>query len=109
MGSTAKGEGMTTLYDLLSFRTLVTPAVLLWVYYLGALGMPLAAWLLARRVQRVWHGSSEENPEAGASAGRYRWRLRLLFFLFFLMGELAWRIFIEFFVAYFQIRDALVG
>jgi hypothetical protein len=100
---------MTTFYDLLSFRTLVTPAVLIWVYYLGALGMPLAVWMLVRRMQPVRKKPSADAPEPERPDGSMRWRLRLLFLLFFLMGELAWRIFIEFFVAYFQIRDALAG
>jgi len=109
MRSTAKGEGMTTLYDLLSFRTLVTPAVLIWVYYLGALGMPLVAWILARKVQHVRKVSSEHAAEPEWIGKKDLWRVRLLFLVFFLMGELAWRIFIEFFVAFFQIRNALVG
>jgi hypothetical protein len=99
-----------TLYDVLTFRTMVTPSVLLIVYYAGALGMPLFAYSLFRRVYGRYrrNGGTAEKKRAAEffSAG---WRVRLLFLLFFLMAELAWRIFIEFFVAYFQIREALLG
>ena len=98
------------LYDFLSFRAMITPGVLLGVYYIGALGMPLLVYLLFRRVYgryRRNEGTVEKKRTAEFfSAG---WRVRLLFLLFFLMAELAWRIFIEFFVAYFQIRAALLG
>ncbi len=40
---------MHTLADLLTFRTFVTPSVLLSVYYLGAVGMPLFFLYLLRR------------------------------------------------------------
>jgi len=96
------------LYDFLAFRTMVTPSILLIVYYFGAAGMPLAVYMLFRRLRRSVTGENggEEN---GAETMRWSWRLRALFLLFFLAGELAWRIFIEFFVAYFQIRAALAG
>ena len=90
---------MHTLTDFLAFRTFVTPSVLLGVYYLGAVGMPLLFLYLLRRESfrqiRQWLKSA--------------WQWRLAAVLFFLAGELAWRIFIEFFVAYFQIRAALTG
>ncbi len=90
---------MHTLADFLTFRTFVTPSVLLGVYYLGALGMP-ALFLYLLRLE-----SLRKIREQLKSA----WQWRLIIFLFFLAGELAWRIFIEFFVAYFQIRAALTG
>ncbi len=98
-----------TLYDFLSFRTMITPFVLLTVYYLGALLMPFFAyglfrWFVAKYRDRFMR--KEDSPETGF---RWNWKLRMAVLFFFLMGELAWRIFIEFFVAYFQIRDALMG
>ncbi|WP_292655061.1 DUF4282 domain-containing protein [Nitratifractor sp.] len=90
---------MHTLADFLTFRTFVTPSVLLGIYYLGALGMPVLFLYLLRLE------SFRKIREQLKSA----WQWRLIILLFFLAGELAWRIFIEFFVAYFQIRAALIG
>jgi len=70
----------------------------------------LAAYGLFRTLLRRYRQGRESGKEERASTPyRWNWKLRVLFLLFFLMGELAWRIFIEFFVAYFQIRDALLG
>ena len=93
-----------SLYDFLSFRMLITPSVLIVVYYLGAVAMPLAAYGVFRTLLRRIRQEGEEGRSPS-----WNWKLRLLFLLFFLMAELAWRIFIEFFVAYFQMRDALMG
>ena len=90
---------MHTLADLLTFRTFVTPSVLLGVYYLGAVGMPLFFLYLLRR--EAFRRIRERLRSA------WQWRLGIL--VMFLAGELSWRIFIEFFVAYFQIRAALTG
>ena len=98
-----------TLYDFLSFRTMITPFVLLTVYYLGALLMPLFGYGFFRYLVRKYRERFTSGEGEGGPAFRWSWKLRLLFLLTFLMGELAWRIFIEFFVAYFQIRDALLG
>ena len=90
---------MHTLADFLTFRTFVTPSVLLGVYYLGAVGMPLFFLYLLRG--EAFRRIRERLRSA------WQWRLGIL--VMFLAGELAWRIFIEFFVAYFQIRAALTG
>jgi len=95
-----------SLYDFLTFRTMITPALLLGVYYFGAFVMPLAVYGGVRFYLRRYGGAVKPQEN---SPSRWSWKLRLLFLLFFFMGEVAWRIFIEFFVAYFQIRDALIG
>jgi len=107
------------MWDLLRFHTFVTPWVLLGVYYMGALLMPLGIYYLMKRLRRRIEGgrseasgelSSEQNPSNEVGAGNsWSWKLRIAAVAVWLMGELAWRIFIEFFVAYFQMHKALVG
>jgi len=106
------------MWDLLRFHTFVTPWVLLGVYYMGALLMPLGIYYLMKRLgTRIEGGSTQEphRPSAGETEQGDRprvsrgWKLRLVAVAAWLMGELAWRIFIEFFVAYFQMREALAG
>jgi threonine/homoserine/homoserine lactone efflux protein len=88
---------------------MVTPWVLPTVYYLGALLMPFLGYGLFRRaISAFREGEGERSGDENRPFLR-SWKLRLLMLLAFVMGELAWRIFIEFFVAYFQIRDALIG
>ena len=100
-----------TLEGFLTFRQMVTPSVLLAVYYFGALVMPLAVWWLMAKIRDTLLSGDSRETERSESNRRSdrRWKIRLVFLIFFMMGELAWRIFIEFFVAYFQMRDALVG
>jgi len=109
------------MWDLLRFHTFVTPWVLMGVYYMGALLMPLGIYYLFSRFRKRLEGGSapstkeraggEASPDSASSSGRnfWSWKLRMAAVLAWFMGELAWRIFIEFFVAYFQMREALVG
>ncbi len=85
--------------DFLTFKSFVTPSILIICYYIGALGMPLFALYISRRP--FWNSIKEYLPSKS-----WQWRLTIL--VIFLLSELAWRIFIEFFLAYFQIRQALI-
>lgn len=102
-----------TLLDFLSFRTLISEPVLLVFYYLGALGMPLAAWLgvlyLIRRYEAA-RGAYEAGKQIFTAALPKRHRLLtiVLVIVAFLFMELLWRMMFEFLIAYMQIRDALV-
>lgn len=102
---------MTALNDFLAFRTLISPAVLIAVYYFGALVVPLVGWLLLRRVRR--------RVLAGDGAGWLRTmsdlfasdRSRLLVWLtvaiLFGLAELVWRMMFEVMIAYFRMHDLL--
>jgi len=106
------------LWDLLSFRTFVSPTVLIAMYWFGALVMPVALWLLARHFAkrfaarfpdaagRVQEGVRELH---GSVPLRYRRRFWALLAVAILMAELAWRMTIEVMLAYFQMRDALLA
>ncbi|MGD9888322.1 MAG: DUF4282 domain-containing protein [Halothiobacillaceae bacterium] len=104
---------MQTLLDFLSFKTFISPSVLLFCYYLGALGVPLFAsvMLIWVRQQARKHGISFV-----ADSRWKRWAtqsnktvLLALFGLFFVCMEIGWRMMFEFMLAYFQMRDALLG
>jgi hypothetical protein len=100
--------------DILTFDTMISRHALLVFYYLGAVVMPVAAWLTAlyliRRVEPV-----REAYRTGMgllSAGvPLRWRLLglILFVAAFLFMELMWRMLFEYLIAFMQMRDALVG
>ena len=104
---------MQTLLDFLNFKTFISPSVLLFCYYLGALGVPVFASVMifwARKQSRergvvfvpdsrwkTW--ATHSNPVVVAS----------LFLLLFVCMEIGWRMMFEFMLAYFQMRDALLG
>lgn len=100
---------MQGLLDLLSFETFISPAILLFCYYLGAVLIPV---LIYRYVYRHFKQLSANKPEAVEKlvekiSARYspRWILILSIIIF----EIIWRMFFEFLIAYFQIRDALIS
>lgn len=103
------------VWDLLAFRVFVSPSLLILIYYLGAIGIPLLAWKLARPVK----SRIADIPVAGVELpDKHRtgkeWlpsRAKTLAYAFaaFLVMELGWRVLFEFMLAYFQMRDYLAA
>ena len=98
------------MYDFLSFKTFIAPSVLLVCYYLGAVMLPLVAVLLGRKLARLFPalGGAGEQIKA-AIPPKYRLRIYLLMAVMFLCMEIVWRMMFEAMIAYFQMREALVG
>lgn len=112
--SEQSSDPTTPMIDVLTFDTLISIPVLLVFYYLGALVMPVVAWLamvlLLRRFEPL-----DQAFQAGIrvfdSLIPLRWRLLILLvmLLMFVSMELGWRVMFEFLIAFMQMRDALVG
>ena len=103
---------MQTLLDFLSFKTFITPSILIVCYYLGALGAPLftiGMFIWARR-EAAKQGFAPENYSLWTRwATQQNQLLVLLMFIgMFICMEIGWRMMFEFMLAYFQMRDALV-
>lgn len=103
---------MQTLLDVLSFKTFITPSILIVCYYLGALGVPLfmIGMFIRGRREAVNQGFAPENYNLWQ-----RWATQqnqlivlVLFVGMFICMEIGWRMMFEFMLAYFQMRDALV-
>jgi hypothetical protein len=100
--------------DFLTFKTFISGHVLIIFYYLGAVGMPLAGYLVFRWMVRKL---AEQHIEPGHIAtgawsrlpSRYRLVTILVVIGAFLFMQLLWRMLFEFLIAYLQIRDALVN
>ena len=87
------------MLDFLSFRTFITPSLLLAAYYFGAVVMPLAGWGMAqwlKRRYRIYFTSSK------------RYYFYALATVCFLCMEMLWRVMFEFMIAYFDMHDALM-
>lgn len=102
------------MMDVLTFDTLISIPVLLGAYYLGALVIPVVAWLVTVFLLRRFD-SLDQIFHAGVrvfdSLIPLRWRLLsiLIALLVVILLELAWRILFEFLIAFMQMRDVLVG
>jgi hypothetical protein len=117
-----------------AFRTFIAPGVLYITYYLGAVSIPVFAWLFARqararalevraRAQEIGaraRGVAGPALDRGAAAsaewvgdtrlGLAGWaRVGGVALATFILMEIGWRMLFEFLVAYFQMREALVG
>lgn len=92
--------------DVLTFRAFLTPGLLVITYYLGAVSAPLFAWLAARRLREQVEGRGQ--TWSGSDRSR-KWQVAGLTLLILVLMELAWRVIIEFLLAYFQIREGLVN
>ncbi|MCP4075776.1 MAG: DUF4282 domain-containing protein [Gammaproteobacteria bacterium] len=117
---------MQSIFDFLDFRLFISPVFLFVFYYLGALVMPLAGWKLAIRVkQKYWlvtdavesgknaiHEIDSVDPrtfDMKVLSFSEKLRFSVVAVIFFVLLEIMWRMMFEFLMAYFQIRDALVG
>ena len=100
------------LWDFLSFRVLMTPAILVVVYYFGAIVVPLAIILLLQNARQA-AGDIPMATRRGrlreSFLGDHRGKLVVAGVLLFIMMEIFWRMMFEFFIAYFQIHNALMG
>jgi len=103
---------MQTLLDVLSFKTFITPSILIVCYYLGALGVPLfmIGMLIRARHEAVNQGVAPENYNLWQRWATQQNQLIMLvlFIGMFICMEIGWRMMFEFMLAYFQMRDALV-
>jgi hypothetical protein len=108
---------MQSLVDFLSFKTFISPSILLGCYYFGALGFPFVFALFV--VWARWKYKAQDMPAQETIAGKsFLWQwvtlpnkalVMALFVLMWLCMEIMWRMMFEFMLAYFQMRDALLG
>ena len=100
---------MQSVLGILTFDTLISPAILMLCYYMGAVILPV---IIYRYVYRHFKNISPVTlPEVEIAAGKtsFKFSARWIFILSFIAFEIFWRIFFEFIIAYFQIRDALMS
>ena len=100
--------------DFLTFKSFISIEVLILFYYLGALILPVAVWLLLifliRKYQlmTIVYKNIKERLWQSLSI-KQKMQIIAFFLVLFLFMELFWRMLFEFLIAYLQIRDALLG
>ena len=99
--------------DFLTFKSFISIKVLIIFYYIGALILPVGAWILIDWLIRkydLFDAVYKKGKETiWKSLNKKQLTKLLIFFIFFfLFMELFWRMLFEFLIAYMQIRNALI-
>ena len=93
--------------DFLTFQTFITPTLLIFIYYIGAILIPMVSWYLAKWIQKSYFSELSKSVR-DKTTFRQRSMIYAAFILCFLCMEIFWRVMFEFFIAYFDIHDALM-
>jgi len=99
------------MQDFLTFQTFITPTLLIIFYYVGAMIIPVLCWYLSLWLKNVYFPESSELIKDAIKASiplKKRIIVTILFLLSFLFMEIFWRVMFEFFIAYFDMHDALM-
>jgi hypothetical protein len=89
-----------------SFDLFITPSVLIFMYWLGAVGIPLLAIVVIRK---ILHQPPIPDISEVPVWRRNRTLVIASGITMFVFAELMWRMMVETVLAYFQMRDALIG
>ena len=97
--------------DFLTFQTFITPSLLILMYYIGAILIPLVSWYLARWIQKSYFSEVSKiikEEFQTKTTFKQRFIVYAAFILCLLCMEILWRVMFEFFIAYFDMHDALM-
>jgi len=93
--------------DFLTFQTFITPSLLIFIYYIGAILIPYIGWYITKWIQRSYFSEISKNLKETITT-KQRVIIYTIFILCFICMEIFWRIIFEFFIAYFNMHDALM-
>ena len=94
---------MQELYDILSFKTFISPYMLYIFYYMGAILVPL---LMMKYSYKIY--AFLEIDINKIIPKEYKFKIYSVSILMFIFLEILWRMMFEYLLAFLQIRDALV-
>jgi len=95
------------MQDFLTFKTFITPTLLILFYYVGAIIIPFVSFMIARWIKSNYFKDVGSEIKKSLSRKQYFYILSIALLCFFCM-ELFWRVIFEFFIAYFDMHDALM-
>ena len=99
------------MQDFLTFETFITPTLLIFIYYIGVILIPIVSWYLASWIKKTYFSDIYEKMKEQIrtyTTSKQRLYMTIAFLFCFLCMELFWRVMFEFFIAYFDIHDALM-
>lgn len=89
--------------DFLTFQSFITPTLLIFIYYVGAVLIPIVSWYFIHWIKRVYKTELANNIRV-----KQIFIIYTTFFISFFCMEIFWRVMFEFFIAYFDMHDALM-
>ncbi len=95
------------MQDFLTFQTFITPTLLLIIYYIGALVIPVLGWYFTFWVKKAYLSDISQAIK-DRTTPKQRFILFMIFFIALFSMEIFWRVMFEFFIAYFDMHDALM-
>lgn len=95
------------MIDFLTFQTFITPLLLIFMYYVGALVIPLVSWYFSKWLKNKYY-SHLSSTIPNSLNNKQRLFTYALVFICILCMEILWRVMFEFFIAYFDMHDALM-
>ena len=99
------------MQDFLTFQTFITPTLLIVMYYIGAVLIPILSWYLARWIKKSYFSELSVQIKESIqtrTTPKQRFIVLVVFLICFLFMEIFWRVIFEFFIAYFDMHDALM-
>ena len=102
---------MQVIYDFLSFKSVISPSVLIIFYFLGAIVLPFATWFFTIWLRKKFFlvDTLAEEVLKNQIVQKHSFRFKIMFLLMFVFMEIMWRIMFEFLISYFQMREALLS
>jgi len=85
------------MWEFLTFKTFITPYVLIVFYYLGVIFLPLLSWVYRKKIAILYNAYQSKN----------RLSVVLVLITFFLMMQLIWRMMFETIIGYFDMHNYL--
>lgn len=95
------------MQDFLTFKTFITPALLMFFYYFGAIIIPLVSYMLAKWIRSSYFKDSTTSLKVNLNQ-KQRITILAIAIACFICMEIFWRILFEFLIAYFDMHDALM-
>ena len=95
------------MQDFLTFQTFITPTLLIIFYYFGAIVIPLISYSIAKWIKFSYFKDISSEIKKSLTL-KQRLTLLSIALLCFICMEVFWRVMFEFFIAYFDMHDALM-
>ena len=94
---------MQEITDFLSFKTFISSYMLFVFYYLGAVVVPMIAYIFAKKIYKYPKETIKNTLPLD-----YKIKIAVFSIILYIFMEILWRMMFEFLLAFLQMRDALV-
>ena len=95
------------MQDFLTFKTFLTPTLLLIIYYFGAIVIPVVSYSIAKWIKSSYFKKQNSDIDIAMTPKQKRIIISIAL-LCLLCMEVFWRVLFEFFIAYFDMHDVLM-